>query len=214
MDVAKLHYYMTRIKKISGWFDSHAVWAMMIPINAAQIAAEVTGNWLEIGTYQGRSFIPMYLIRRPLEAAVAVDNFRAKEKRCCGKKPRPTRQLFWNNLKLHCGDLGHVRLIEKDSKQVTAAELMVTGPYRFIHIDGGHDAASLANDLGLAYQVAAPNAVILIDDYGHKAWPQVQAATQAWIRANDNDLRLIGVKFNKAIFVRETFKDRLRFLQF
>lgn len=214
MDVEKLSRYMNKVKKIDGWFNPHVVWSMMIPINTAQVSAGVEGNWLEIGTFKGKSLIPMYLIRRLPETVVAIDNFRATEKACCGRQPRPTRPLFWKNLKAYCGKLGQVRLIEKNSKHVTVEELMETGPYRFIHIDGGHDAKSLTRDLNLAYRVAAPNAVILIDDYGHRNWPQVKPTTKTWLLNNQHDLRLIGVKFNKAVFVRESFQENLRFLRF
>ncbi|SEN49656.1 Methyltransferase domain-containing protein [Actinacidiphila rubida] len=64
--------------------------------------------------------------------------------------------------------------------------------YGVIVIDGDHSADGVAADLEWAEEIAAPGAVIVLDDYGDKAWQGVQEAADRHLAAGGTRFEMIG----------------------
>jgi len=97
-------------------------------------------------------------------------------------------------------DPGRTRLIRGDAADQQARALVQDRRYGVIVVDGDHRAPAVALDLDLAEQVAAPGAVVLVDDYADRNWPQVREATQRHL-AGSTRFEQVGV-VGSCIFLR------------
>jgi predicted O-methyltransferase YrrM len=126
----------------------------------------ITGDILEIGTFEGRFFIAMALLLEPGEHALGIDVFNWPDQ---GVQAR-----FLKN----CADAGlqagRYTAWQVDTLTTNASELrarLPRGAARFIHIDGEHDPQHLGNDLELAHAVLHPDGIIALDDMLHPGYP-------------------------------------------
>jgi predicted O-methyltransferase YrrM len=126
----------------------------------------ITGDLLEIGTFEGRFFIAMALLLAPGEHALGIDVF---------TWPSPK---VYDHLLANCAAAGlapeNFTAWKTDTRGVTADELrakLPAGQARFIHIDGEHIDDCLRNDLALAQAVLHPRGVIALDDMLHPGYP-------------------------------------------
>jgi hypothetical protein len=131
-----------------------------------QSARGITGDLLEIGTFEGRFFIAMALLLAPGEHALGIDVF-----------TWPSAKVY-DHLLANCAAAGlapeSFTAWKIDTRGITADELRAKMPgsqARFIHIDGEHVADCLRNDLALAQAVLHPLGVIALDDMLHPGYP-------------------------------------------
>ncbi len=89
---------------------------------------------------------------------------------------------------------------QQNSTSLNAAEL--GGPYRFFHIDGGHNCDEALSDMRLASKVLLSQGIIALDDPFQPGWPGV---TEALIRFLDERqaFRAIVVGYNKLLLAHE-----------
>ncbi|MBC3993945.1 class I SAM-dependent methyltransferase [Streptomyces sp. AC563] len=95
-----------------------------------------------------------------------------------------------------------LRLRKGFSEDPAVREELSDRQYGVLIIDGDHSFEGVANDLQWAEQVAAPGAVIVMDDYGDGRWAGVREATEKRL-AGDTRLRMIGQVATSA-FLRAT----------
>jgi predicted O-methyltransferase YrrM len=131
----------------------------------------ISGDVLEIGTFEGRFFIAMALGLAPNERAVGIDLFDWPD---TGVEAR-----FVDNCA--AAGLQRERFVawKQDSHALTpdALRAKLSGrPIRLVHIDGEHSIEYLAHDLELAHAVLHPSGVIALDDMLHPAYPTLIAA--------------------------------------
>jgi predicted O-methyltransferase YrrM len=131
-----------------------------------QSALGISGDVLEIGTFEGRFFIAMALLLAPGEHALGIDVF---------TWPSPK---VYDHLVANCAAAGLApgtfTAWKIDTRGITADELRARLPARqarFIHIDGEHVADCLRKDLALAQAVLHPRGVIALDDMLHPGYP-------------------------------------------
>ena len=131
-----------------------------------QTALGMTGDLLEIGTFEGRFFVAMALLLRPGEHALGIDVFTWPDPgvydrflaNCAGAGLAPDSYTAW----------------KADTRTIAPADLRARlpgGAARFIHVDGEHDAECLTRDLELAHAVLHADGVIAIDDMLHPGYP-------------------------------------------
>jgi predicted O-methyltransferase YrrM len=135
-----------------------------------QSALGITGDVLEIGTFEGRFFIAMAMLLAPGEHALGIDVF-------TWPSPRVYDHLLQN-----CASAGlapeSFTAWKIDTRGITAEDLrarLPAGRARFIHIDGQHTADCLRRDLALAQAVLHPRGVIALDDMLHPGYPTLIA---------------------------------------
>jgi Methyltransferase domain len=131
-----------------------------------QAALDIRGDFLEIGTFEGRFFIAMGLLLGAGEHALGIDVF---------TWPSPA---VYDRLLENCAAAGlaagSFAAWKVDTRTISAAELrarLPAGRARFIHIDGEHVPACLANDLALAHAVLHLDGIIALDDMLHPGYP-------------------------------------------
>jgi predicted O-methyltransferase YrrM len=131
----------------------------------------ISGDMVEIGTFEGRFFIAMALGLAPGEIAVGIDPFDWPNERLLDR--------FLANCDA-CG-LKRERFVawKERSSAIAPAALrskLAAGAARFIHIDGEHEEAILSGDLELALAVLHPQGLIAIDDMLHPGYPTLVTA--------------------------------------
>jgi predicted O-methyltransferase YrrM len=131
-----------------------------------QSALGIAGDFVEIGTFEGRFFVAMALLLEPGEHALGIDVF---------TWPSPA---VYDHLLENCAAAGLVAgrfaAWKVDTRTISAADLrarLPAGKARFIHIDGEHIPACLSNDLELAHAVLHPDGVVALDDMLHPGYP-------------------------------------------
>jgi predicted O-methyltransferase YrrM len=126
----------------------------------------ISGDMVEIGTFEGRFFIAMALGLTDHEQALGIDRFDWPDDR--------VRARLLDN----CAAMGlapeRIEAWQEDSRNLAPAELRkrLNGHgARFIHVDGDHTPESLAHDLELAHAVLNERGVIALDDMLHPGYP-------------------------------------------
>lgn len=147
----------------------------------------VTGDIVEIGTFEGRFFIAIALGLEPGETALGIDLFDWPDDgvlarlvancEACGL-PRD-RYTAW---KTHSDAVGADELRQK----------LPNGRARFFHIDGEHGYASLTNDLELAHAVLHPAGLICVDDMLHPSYPGLITAVLDYLTRH-RDMRVVCI---------------------
>ena len=170
LDIASGHpaidrYLAERYERVRGMSSRFAA-AVCGHVIRRQTEHGITGDIVEIGTFEGRFFIAMALGLVPGETALGIDLFDWPDDRVLAR--------LLDNCAA-CG-LGADRFTawKRDSRAITPDELRsrLSGKAaRFFHIDGEHSCESLAGDLELAHAVLHPAGVIGIDDMLHPAYP-------------------------------------------
>ncbi|HEX4723105.1 MAG TPA: class I SAM-dependent methyltransferase [Pseudonocardiaceae bacterium] len=94
------------------------------------------------------------------------------------------------NLRLAAVDLDRVRMVRGMSTD-SAIQVEVGGPFELIIVDGDHSRAGVAADLDRVETIAAPGAVVVMDDYGDPGWPGVTQAVEEHLPRGSR-LRLLG----------------------
>ncbi|GAB3267398.1 class I SAM-dependent methyltransferase [Kineosporia babensis] len=103
-----------------------------------------------------------------------------------------TETVVRENLSLSGVDPNRMRLVKGFSEDPKIQKKVSDRKYGVIVIDGDHTARGVANDLRFAEKVAAPGAVVVLDDYGDRNWPGVQDAADSYL-TGETRFELVGV---------------------
>lgn len=163
---------------VEGWLDYGAARGTDF-LMRYQTARDIHGSVLEIGVYEGAYFLVLAWALAPREQAVAIDIFEE------GEPAIPSAQgklePFMDNLRRWGPPFPHT-VIQADSTTLKASDVMLAmqttelKPFRWISVDGSHDADSVTKDLTLARELLAPGGVVALDDWridGNPHWPGV-----------------------------------------
>ena len=131
----------------------------------------ISGELVEIGTFEGRFFIAMALGLAPGEKALGIDRFDWPN---AGVEDR-----FLANCAAH--GIASERFLswKVDSREITSGDLRAKlgqKPVRFVHIDSHHTRECLRNDLELMHPLLHRDGMICLDDMLHPGYPMMAAA--------------------------------------
>ncbi len=159
----------------------------------------VTGDLLEIGTFEGRFFVAMALMLASGEHALGIDVF---------TWPSPA---VYDHLMANCAAAGLAKdsytAWKADTRAISAAELrarLPAGNARFIHIDGEHIPECLANDLALAHAVLHPDGIVALDDMLHPGYPTLIATVIDFLQRHP-DMRVFCIVDRESITAAAKF---------
>src|SRR5438105_2054312 len=131
-----------------------------------QMALGIRGDFMEIGTFEGRFFLAMAKLLAPGEHALGMDLF---------TWPSPN---VYERLRANCAGAGldpkSYTAWKVDTRTLKAADLrarLPAGNARFIHVDGEHEDECLRHDLELSHAALHPDGIIAIDDMLHPGYP-------------------------------------------
>lgn len=145
-----------------------------------QTARDVQGDALEIGVYAGAYFLVLAWCLAPRERAVAIDIFEEGEPAI--PSVQGSLEPFMDNLRRFGPPGVPSTVIQADSTTLKATDVMlamqttVIRPFRWISVDGSHDAESCYRDLCLAQELLTDGGVVALDDWrvdGNPQWPGV-----------------------------------------
>jgi hypothetical protein len=162
-----------------------------------QSALGISGDFLEIGTFEGRFFVAMAMLLREREHALGIDVF-----------TWPDAGVYDRFVK-NCADAGLSRYTawKTDTRAITSAELsakLPTGAARFIHVDGEHVPECLMNDLELSCAVLHPGGIIAIDDMLHPGYPTLITTVLDFL-ARHPELRVLCIVDRESITAAAKF---------
>jgi predicted O-methyltransferase YrrM len=144
-----------------------------------QSELDVTGQFAEIGTFEGRFFIAMAHALKPGEKAVGIDLF---------DWPNPeVIDRFHANCRKHGVPDDRRVTLKADSRAMKPEDLLEAAGgqrIRMFHIDGEHSRAALTRDLALATAVLAEGGIIILDDMLHPGYPTLMVAVQHYLETN------------------------------
>jgi predicted O-methyltransferase YrrM len=147
----------------------------------------VSGDLLEIGTYEGRFFIAMALGLAAGETAIGIDRFDWPDDGIEGR--------FRTNCAAHGLARERFLALKADSRDIAAADLRdrIGGRrVRFAHIDSHHSRACLRNDLELVDALLHDDGVVCLDDMLHPGYPTLVTAALDYLDRHP-DMRLLCV---------------------
>ncbi|MGK5533854.1 class I SAM-dependent methyltransferase [Streptomyces sp. URMC 129] len=84
------------------------------------------------------------------------------------------------------------RLLRGYSTDPGIHQALAGGKFGVIVVDGDHSAPGVRADLEWVEELAAPGAVVVVDDYDDRVWPGVKEATDEHLARGDTRLTRIG----------------------
>ncbi len=112
-----------------------------------------------------------------------------------------TEDVVRANLRLAGLPEDRVELIVGFSTDPAVQAQLLDNHYGVIVLDGDHSEEGVAADLKLAERIAAPGAVVVMDDHGDHNWPGVEIATKAHLATGTSRLKPIG-QVSTSLFLR------------
>ena len=177
--VARMH------DEVPGWFTEVDA-SLFRAVDAAQRAAGVHGDLLEVGVYLGKSAVLLGYLVRPDEEVVAWDLFSGA--RLAGEADAQfyvelTQAAFEENYARF-----HARAATayaQPSSEIPAAGL--GRRFRFVHVDGSHRYDIARDDIAAALDLLIDGGVLVVDDY--RTLPHaLGVAAAAWEAVADGRL--------------------------
>lgn len=191
---------MLTVSRIGG--QSHAGKLAIIGCIAADVPS---GDWIEIGVAGGRSAAFLALLQQFFGCGklVAVDpwtneemlqNINELDNNLPGDNStweRSARVAMLNLMPFGHNNIALMRLTSVDAHQFYirnkfiaspwAGSVPITGRIGLLHVDGNHDFAKVAQDLGLWGELLLPGGWIVVDDYEWDYGTGPQRAADAWL---------------------------------
>jgi len=203
--------------KVEGWLTDGCI-SIITKIAQAQKLFDIKGHVCEIGVYQGKLFILLYLLTRPNENAVAIDIFERQDLNIDLKRLNIdintvtlARNILIKNIEAFAKDTHKLRVIAEDSTKINSDDIKnsVGGEVRLFSVDGGHSAFIARNDLKIACKSICEGGVILLDDYFNPAWPGVSEGTNQFF-FYDNEFGIVpfAIGENKVFLTSSSYADK------
>jgi len=199
------------MSEVEGWLDERAA-SITRFLTTYQHARDLVGDVLEIGVYAGKYFLVLLDGLGERERAVAIDIFQSQNPKI--PSAHGDRATFEATLKNYAPD-ARVVIMETDSTFLEPRDVLANmgeldttePPFRFISIDGSHEAGDVEHDLRLAADLLMPGGIIALDDWqaGERpSWPGVADGEAAFQSFNPGSLVHIGTIPNKLLLTNST----------
>ena len=166
MDLKSAHLFLKKTDYIEGWLSVHDV-VVFATLLEMQDFFKIEGNLLEIGVYQGKSAVLIGKFLKSNEKFEICDIFGAStdgenSNEIFSSYNNLSRILFEKNCTL---ELGYIPKIH-ECKSLELRDNLISGIYRFIHIDGSHLYSHVKHDIELAVGIVTDSdGIIVIDDF-------------------------------------------------
>jgi hypothetical protein len=167
--------YLDETRAVEGWFFPVDAYLFGF-IDDVQKREGIRGNLFEIGVHHGKTAMFLARCRRDSEVLGVCDVFEQQELNR-DRSGEGSREIFQRNMGAH-----PVRVFAKESARLTPED--TTTECRFIHIDGGHRAEDIVNDLGVAECALLPDGVVAVDDAFNPNWPGVSDGFYQFMHAH------------------------------
>lgn len=208
MTSAGLHSTVTSLiaaaYDVEGWLSDGAI-GLFALLDEIQKSNAVHGDLFEIGCHHGKSAIVLALLAERERERLSVCDVFDNQSHNVSRSGRGNRDVFLGNLQSVFGETAFVRILERRSQDLSAAE---TGAdHRLFHIDGGHTVEEVRADLELAAACIGERGAIVCDDALHPGWPTVAEAIFGFLFAQEGAILPVAVGFNKMVLVPAGSRD-------
>lgn len=179
-----LERYHRDFSQVIGYFypEAAALWDTLLNF---QSTTDLTGDFLEIGVFHGKSAALSTLHSRDTERCVFVDPYLREDVRALLGSIKPGNSVF-------------AEMLSREYRRKHGE----SNTFRWIHIDGDHSGPAIINDLEIADALIADKGIVVLDDFLSACWPQITWATFRWLEAHPLRLHLFLCGFNKAYLCR------------
>jgi hypothetical protein len=184
--------YLDETRAVEGWFFPVDAYLFGF-IDEVQRREGVRGNLFEIGVHHGKTALFLARCRRDGEVLGVCDVFEQQELNR-DRSGEGSREVFLRNMGAH-----PVQVFAKESARLTPED--TTAACRFVHIDGGHRAEDVVNDLHVADRALLPDGVVAVDDAFNPNWPGVSEGFYQFLNARDVFAPLL-IGGNKVLLAR------------
>ncbi|MFF9348198.1 class I SAM-dependent methyltransferase [Streptomyces sp. NPDC014734] len=99
------------------------------------------------------------------------------------------------------GSARDVRIRQGFSSDPDVREAVSDRAYGVVVVDGDHAMEGVAADLDWVERIAAPGAIVVLDDYGDASWPGVREALDKHPADGSSRLRMLG-RVSTSAFLR------------
>jgi SAM-dependent methyltransferase len=185
--------YLDDTRDVEGWFFPVDAYLFGF-VDEIQRRERLAGNLFEIGVHHGKTAIFLARMRREHELLGVCDVFDQQELNR-DHSGEGNRSIFERNLREH-----ELRVFAKLSSELTPDD--TTTRCRFFHIDGGHRAEDVVNDLEVAARALLPDGVVALDDLFNPNWPGVGEGFYRFLAARPGVFVPILIGGNKVLFTR------------
>jgi Methyltransferase domain len=169
----------------------------------------IRGPLCEIGAHYGRVVILLGLLAKPGERTIAIDLFEDDQDQNLDASGSGSYTELMTNIAQHAPGV-EFDIVKANSFFLTPTDVAKLHGCRLMHIDGGHSTEVVLNDLALAQSIVGPGGVIVVDDYLHSGFPEVQEGVHRYFW---NATALKAVPFmigkNKIFLTSISHKHRL-----
>lgn len=204
-----LRYALLGHRFVHGWLSDLGL-RVVDAADAVQRQNHVSGPIAEIGVHHGRLFILMSLTRLPGETAVALDLFEDQHLNI-DSSGFGDRATFERNLRRWHPDHGLVKIVQCDSRDLTASALreLAGDALRLVSIDGGHTVEITMTDLATATESLRPGGIVILDDCFSDFFPSVSEGAQRFLQATA-EFEAFAVGGNKTLICHADWSERYR----
>ncbi|HLZ83188.1 MAG TPA: class I SAM-dependent methyltransferase [Caulobacteraceae bacterium] len=196
--------------EVMGWGIDSFLGNVFTQINDFQVSRAINGPLVEIGVQDGRVLILLGLMAQPGEAAIGIDIFDRQEENLDHSGINVTINKVMKNLRKFAPAV-NFDLINSNSFRLLPYQQEKLRHFRFLHIDGGHYLEVVLNDLELGQRMIGAGGVIVVDDYWHSGFPEVQEAVHRYFDTSTNiKAAPFMVGSNKLFLASHEIRDSLR----
>lgn len=161
-------------KTISGWWKDSAFEIYEV-LDSLQKELKIEGNLCEIGTWYGRSFLPLRNFAEEHELCIGIDIF---------KTPQCHSALL-SNIKKCFGNLNGCKIVKGGTSSDKLTALADCSPVQIFYIDGNHTYKGATVDLNVAKETLHKDGIMFLDDYENPRYgPAVTKAVTDFISSN------------------------------
>ena len=171
--------------QVEGWGIDQELADLFILIDEFQARNGVRGPLCEIGVHHGRVLILLGLLAKPGERTVGIDLFEDAQDQNLDASGSGSYAKLKLNIARHAPHADFA-IVKANSCHLAPTDLAKLQGCRLMHIDGGHLTEVVLNDLTLAQSAIGVGGVIVLDDYWHSGFPEVQEAVHRYFGASTN----------------------------
>jgi hypothetical protein len=194
-----LRKYAAAFGRIHGAFTMDAA---LLFFAYASVNDAPRGSVVEIGVHHGLSAIAIAALRARKAPMIAIDTFGATGDPTASGGMNTDMRTFSRNMSRSYRDVEWLRVIQADSRTLSASDLAPEPPASFFHIDGGHSSDETYHDLSLAAAVSIAGGIVAVDDYFNPSFPGVSEGTVRYLLDHPGALVPLAIGANKVIFRR------------
>lgn len=199
-----------RLAEVPGFLTPQAA-RLLDGLARRQSREGLSGDVAEIGVFYGRAALVLGRTLRDGERLVACDRFDVGAADVEGwsfHDPQGPEEALRRRWAEWIGTERSLVVRRGDSTALGPDDL--GAPARLIHVDGGHDLATVAADLRLAAAAVHPQGAVVVDDVLLPEWPDVTVAVIDHLRAAGGRLLPVAVAEHKLVLCAAVAAPRYR----